>query len=128
MRSVLSGLLRTALLIKTLDDFWPLCCSSPAGVQLTQQLHREMAACLSDLSSLCSVLTHTAHGKDPNLSLLLGISSVPVVLDQCDDWNSPAVLQKKLQEALQLRRDVEALRTTVSDRYAQDMGDNCTTQ
>ncbi|KAG9283854.1 centrosomal protein of 85 kDa [Astyanax mexicanus] len=99
-----------------------------AGVQLTQQLHREMAACLSDLSSLCSVLTHTAHGKDPNLSLLLGISSVPVVLDQCDDWNSPAVLQKKLQEALQLRRDVEALRTTVSDRYAQDMGDNCTTQ
>uniref|UniRef100_A0A8B9HLL5 Centrosomal protein 85 n=1 Tax=Astyanax mexicanus TaxID=7994 RepID=A0A8B9HLL5_ASTMX len=95
--------------------------------QLTQQLHREMAACLSDLSSLCSVLTHTAHGKDPNLSLLLGIT-VPVVLDQCDDWNSPAVLQKKLQEALQLRRDVEALRTTVSDRYAQDMGDNCTTQ
>lgn len=100
----------------------------PAGVQLTQQLHREMAACLSDLSSLCSVLTHTAHGKDPNLSLLLGISSVPVVLEQCDDWHSPAVLQRKLQEALQLRRDVEALRTTVSDRYAQDMGDNCTTQ
>ncbi|XP_072548625.1 centrosomal protein of 85 kDa [Salminus brasiliensis] len=101
----------------------------PGGVQLTQQLHREMAACLSDLNSLCSILTHTAQGKDPNLSMLLGISSAPVVSEQCgEDWLSPAVLQRKLQEALQLRRDVEALRTTVSDRYAQDMGDNCTTQ
>ncbi|XP_066499423.1 centrosomal protein of 85 kDa [Hoplias malabaricus] len=98
------------------------------GVKLTQQLHREMEACLRDLNSICNVVTHTAHGKDPNLSMLLGISSAPVVLEQSEDWLSPAVLQRKLQEVLQLRRDVEALRTTVSDRYAQDMGDNCTTQ
>ncbi|GAA6085773.1 centrosomal protein of 85 kDa isoform X1, partial [Tachysurus ichikawai] len=52
----------------------------------------------------------------------------PVVSEPCDDWQNPAVLQNKLQEALQLRRDVEELRNTVSDRYAQDMGENCTTQ
>ncbi|XP_076869397.1 centrosomal protein of 85 kDa isoform X2 [Brachyhypopomus gauderio] len=99
----------------------------PATGQLTQQLHREMAACLRDLRSLCSVLTQRAQGHDPNLSLLLGISS-PAVSEVCEDWLSPAVLQRKLQEALELRHEVEDLRTTVSDRYAQDMGDNCTTQ
>lgn len=55
-------------------------------------------------------------------------SAAPAVPDQNEDWLSPVVLQRKLQEALQLRRDVEALRNTVSDRYAQDMGENCTTQ
>ncbi|KAF4076185.1 hypothetical protein AMELA_G00227440 [Ameiurus melas] len=101
--------------------------SSVCDVRLAQQLLGEMATCLSDLRSLCSVLTHTAHGRDPNLSLLLGVSA-PVVSEACDDWLNPAVLQKKLQEALQLRGDVEDLRNTVSDRYAQDMGENCTTQ
>ena len=48
--------------------------------------------------------------------------------EQVEDWLCPEVLQKKLVEAQQLRRDVEELRTTVSDRYAQDMGENCTTQ
>ncbi|TUA69867.1 Centrosomal protein of 85 kDa [Bagarius yarrelli] len=101
--------------------------SSVCDVRLTQQLLTEMALCLTDLRSLCSVLTHTAHGQDPNLSMLLGISA-PAVSAPCDDWLNPAVLQNKLQEALQLRRDVEELRNTVSDRYAQDMGENCTTQ
>ncbi|KAI4876575.1 hypothetical protein NFI96_001546 [Prochilodus magdalenae] len=104
-------------------------CLQPAGVRLTRQLYTEMEACLIDLRSLCSVLTHTAQGKDPNLSMLLGISSAaPAATALGEDWLSPAVLQRKLQEALQLRRDVEALRTAVSDRYAQDMGENCTTQ
>lgn len=48
--------------------------SSVCDVRLAQQLLDEMASCLSDLRSLCSVLTHTAHGRDPNLSLLLGIT------------------------------------------------------
>lgn len=101
--------------------------SSVCDVRLTRQLLTEMALCLTDLRSLCSVLTHTAHGQDPNLSMLLGISA-PALSEPCDDWLNPAVLQNKLQEALQLRQDVEELRNTVSDRYAQDMGENCTTQ
>lgn len=28
----------------------------------------------------------------------------------------------------QLKKDIEDLRTNISDRYAQDMGDNCITQ
>uniref|UniRef100_A0AAZ3Q9K5 Centrosomal protein of 85 kDa-like CC4 coiled-coil domain-containing protein n=1 Tax=Oncorhynchus tshawytscha TaxID=74940 RepID=A0AAZ3Q9K5_ONCTS len=84
-----------------------------------KRLHVEMASCLCDLRSLCNVLTQRSQGRDPNLSLLLG---------QVEDWLSHEVLQRKLTEAQRLRRDVEELRTTVSDRYAQDMGENCITQ
>lgn len=48
--------------------------------------------------------------------------------EQDEDWMSPEVLQKKLVEAQQLRRDVEELRNVILDRYAQDMGENCITQ
>lgn len=46
----------------------------PAGARLTQRLHAEIASCLSDLRSLCSILTQRAQGQDPNLSLLLGLT------------------------------------------------------
>lgn len=124
----------------------------PSGARLTQKLHAEIASCLSDLRSLCSILTQRAQGKDPNLSLLLGLTGkhwfffifwhlqhtkklscspppVPqLVTEPAEDWMNPEVLQKKLVEAQQLRRDVEELRKVILDRYAQDMGDNCITQ
>ncbi|PKU32907.1 centrosomal protein of 85 kda [Limosa lapponica baueri] len=45
-----------------------------------------------------------------------------------DDLLSPDGLAKKLAEVKQLHKEVEDLRTAISDRYAQDMGDNCITQ
>lgn len=48
--------------------------------------------------------------------------------EPAEDWMNPEVLQKKLVEAQQLRRDVEELRKVIMDRYAQDMGENCITQ
>lgn len=68
-------------------------------------------SCDSDATSVCSFA-----------------APPPPVGEQWEDWLSPEGLQKKLLEAQQLRRDVEELRTTVSDRYAQDMGENCITQ
>lgn len=62
------------------------------------------------------------------VSVCLFAAAPPPVGEQWEDWLSPEGLQKKLLEAQQLRRDVEELRTTVSDRYAQDMGENCITQ
>lgn len=44
------------------------------------------------------------------------------------DFQKPDVIRRKLEEVQQLRRDIEDLRTTMSDRYAQDMGENCVTQ
>uniref|UniRef100_A0A3Q0RT00 Centrosomal protein 85 n=1 Tax=Amphilophus citrinellus TaxID=61819 RepID=A0A3Q0RT00_AMPCI len=100
----------------------------PAGANLTKRLHVEIASCLSDLRSLCSILTQRAQGQDPNLSLLLGLTAPPSMAEQDEDWMNPEVLQKKLVEAQQLRRDVEELRNVILDRYAQDMGENCITQ
>lgn len=48
---------------------------SDETAHLIQELHRELASCLQDLQSVYSVVTQRAQGKDPNLSLLLGICS-----------------------------------------------------
>ncbi|NXA06256.1 CEP85 protein, partial [Sapayoa aenigma] len=96
--------------------------------RLTQELHGELASCLQDLQSVYSIVTQSAQGKDPNLSLLLGIHSVQYSAKEKDDLLSPDGLAKKVVEVKQLHKEVEELRTAISDRYAQDMGDNCITQ
>ncbi|KAM6043627.1 centrosomal protein of 85 kDa isoform 5-T6 [Theristicus caerulescens] len=96
--------------------------------RLAQELHSELASCLQDLQSVYSIVTQRAQGKDPNLSLLLGIRSVQYSAKEKDDLLSPDGLAKKLVEVKQLHKEVEDLRTAISDRYAQDMGDNCITQ
>ncbi|NXH48862.1 CEP85 protein, partial [Dicaeum eximium] len=96
--------------------------------RLAQELHGELASCLQDLQSVYSIVTQRAQGKDPNLSLLLGIHSVQYPGKEKDDLLSPDGLAKKLVEVKQLHKEVEDLRTAISDRYAQDMGDNCITQ
>lgn len=42
--------------------------------------------------------------------------------------HSTESLSKKLSEVCQLRKDIDELRTIISDCYAQDMGENCITQ
>ncbi|XP_054996311.1 centrosomal protein of 85 kDa isoform X2 [Sorex araneus] len=101
--------------------------SSPDTAQLAFDLHQELASCLQDLQAVCSIVTQRAQGHDPNLSLLLGIHSTQHPGTQLD-LQKPDVLRKKLEEVQQLRHDIEDLRTTMSDRYAQDMGENCVTQ
>ncbi|XP_008584334.1 PREDICTED: centrosomal protein of 85 kDa isoform X1 [Galeopterus variegatus] len=101
--------------------------SSPDTAQLALELHQELASCLQDLQAVCSIVTQRAQGHDPNLSLLLGIHSAQHPDTQLD-LQKPDVIRRKLEEVQQLRRDIEDLRTTMSDRYAQDMGENCVTQ
>ncbi|NXP60902.1 CEP85 protein, partial [Chloropsis cyanopogon] len=96
--------------------------------RLAHELHGELASCLQDLQSVYSIVTQRAQGKDPNLSLLLGIHSVQYPVKEKDDLLSPDGLAKKLVEVKQLHKEVEDLRTAISDRYAQDMGDNCISQ
>ncbi|XP_055981046.1 centrosomal protein of 85 kDa-like isoform X2 [Sorex fumeus] len=97
-------------------------------LDVIDQLFKEMSYCLFDLKALCSILNQRAQGKEPNLSLLLGIRSMNCSAEEVENDHSPETLTKKLSEVCQLRRDIDELRTTISDRYAQDMGDNCITQ
>ncbi|XP_072107706.1 centrosomal protein of 85 kDa-like isoform X2 [Mobula birostris] len=92
-----------------------------------QMVLKEMSNCLHDLQALCNILTQRAQGKEPNLSLLLGIQSLQCSGDE-ENNHSDEFLSKKLTDVYQLRKDIDELRTIISDRYAQDMGDNCITQ
>ncbi|KFP97401.1 Centrosomal protein of 85 kDa-like [Haliaeetus albicilla] len=95
---------------------------------IADQLFKEMSHCLFDLKALCSILTQRAQGKEPNLSLLLGIRSLSCSAEENENYHSTETLSKKLLDVCQLRKDIDELRTIMSDRYAQDMGDNCITQ
>ncbi|XP_019375763.1 PREDICTED: centrosomal protein of 85 kDa-like, partial [Gavialis gangeticus] len=99
-----------------------------AKMPVADQLFKEMSHCLFDLKALCSILTQRAQGKEPNLSLLLGIRSMSSSAEESEHYQSTETLSKKLLDVCQLRKDIDELRTTISDRYAQDMGDNCITQ
>ncbi|XP_069478945.1 centrosomal protein of 85 kDa isoform X2 [Ambystoma mexicanum] len=98
------------------------------AAKLLAQLYRDLFWCLQDLQSVCSTITQRSQGKDPNLSLLLGIHSVPPDMEDSENVQSPEVLARKLSEVKQLHKDIVELRTAISDRYASDMGDNCVTQ
>ncbi|XP_072357116.1 centrosomal protein of 85 kDa isoform X2 [Scyliorhinus torazame] len=98
------------------------------SMQLLERLHLELARSLHDLQAICNILTQRAQGKDPNLSLLLGIQSMHCSNAEEGDWQNMELLTKRLTEVRQLGRDIDELRTRISDRYAQDMGDNCITQ
>lgn len=105
----------------------PVSPSSLDTAQLAFELHQELASCLQELQAVCSIVTQRAQGHDPNLSLLLGIHSAQHPGTPLD-LQKPDVIRRKLEEVQQLRRDIEDLRTAMSDKYAQDMGENCVTQ
>ncbi|MEJ1286765.1 centrosomal protein of 85 kDa-like isoform X2 [Cricetulus griseus] len=109
--------------LQTIHSKWPV-----FDLTVIDQLFKEMSYCLFDLKALCSILNQRAQGKEPNLSLLLGIRSMNCSAEETEHDHSPEALTKKLSDVCQLRRDIDELRTTISDRYAQDMGDNCVTQ
>nr|XP_046228293.1 centrosomal protein of 85 kDa-like isoform X3 [Scatophagus argus] len=93
------------------------------------QLLKEMSLCLLDLQALCSILTQRAQGKEPNLSLLLDIKSLSVSGQESDCRDMvEEELRFKLQEVSELRKDIDKLRKSISDRSAQYMDDSCVSQ
>lgn len=102
--------------------------TQPLDVQSSQlfTLYKEMNRCQKDLRSICCLLSQRVQGVDPNLSMLIGVHSV-TDLDEQEDLDVFS-LERYLSGVDKLKRDIEELRTTISDCYAQDMGDNCITQ
>ncbi|XP_072821892.1 centrosomal protein of 85 kDa-like isoform X2 [Vicugna pacos] len=84
-------------------------------LSVIDQLFKEMSYCLFDLKALCSILNQRAQAMNCSA-------------EETENDHSPETLTKKLSDVCQLRRDIDELRTTLSDRYAQDMGDSCVTQ
>ncbi|CAN9507563.1 unnamed protein product [Ophioblennius macclurei] len=85
------------------------------------QLLKEMSLCLLDLQALCSILIQRAQGKEPSLSLLLGMKSFGVSSEGEEEEEGEAAVTEveglsfKLLGVGQLRRDIDELRKTISD-------------
>ncbi|KAK5853338.1 hypothetical protein PBY51_007132 [Eleginops maclovinus] len=93
------------------------------------RLLKEMSLCLLDLQALCSILAQRAQGKEPNLSLLLGMKSLSVSAEESDSREVvEEELRVKLLEVGRLRGDIDDLRWSISERYAQGKGDSCVSQ
>ncbi|XP_034006469.1 centrosomal protein of 85 kDa-like isoform X1 [Trematomus bernacchii] len=93
------------------------------------RLLKEMSLCLLDLQALCSILAQRAQGKEPNLSLLLGMKSLSVSAEESDSREEvEEELRVKLLEVARLRGDIDDLRRSISERYAQGQGDSCVSQ
>lgn len=113
------------------EDGLLVCHVAPVPMHDVNLLLKEMSLCLLDLKALCSVLSQRARGQEPNLALLLGIKSMSVSGEEHEGGDvaeEDNVLRTKVQEVSQLRRNIDELRKSISDRYAQDMGENCVTQ
>ncbi|NXH15627.1 CE85L protein, partial [Bucco capensis] len=95
---------------------------------VAEQLFKELSHCLFELKALYSILTQIAQGKEPNVSLLLGIQSLSCSTEEKESCQSTESLSKQLSDVCQLRKDIDELRTIMSERYAQYVGDSCITQ
>ncbi|XP_049446622.1 centrosomal protein of 85 kDa-like isoform X2 [Epinephelus fuscoguttatus] len=114
---------------RQVDEGLPVTPLSHVEMPELGRLLKEMSLCLLDLQALCSILAQRAQGKEPNLSLLLGMKSLSVSAEESDSREVvEEELRFKLLEVGQLRRDIDELRKSISDRYAQYMGDSCVSQ
>ncbi|RVE55888.1 hypothetical protein OJAV_G00230580 [Oryzias javanicus] len=95
-----------------------LCVPSGRGKSEVDQLLKEMSLCLLDLQALCKILAQRAQGKEPNLSLLLGIKSEEM---DCRVEEEEEV-SVKLLEVCRLRKDIDELRRNISERYDHFLG------
>ncbi|XP_072296256.1 centrosomal protein of 85 kDa-like [Eucyclogobius newberryi] len=86
----------------------------PQRPEVTQLL-RDMSVCVRDLQNLGTVLSQRAQGQEPNLSVLLGIKSLSLSVEESDRREpKDEELTMKLQEVAKLRRDIEELRRTMA--------------
>ncbi|XP_077367333.1 centrosomal protein of 85 kDa-like isoform X2 [Festucalex cinctus] len=96
-----------------------------ANVEMPQvgQLFKELSLCLLDLQALRSILVQRAQGKELNLSLLLGMTSLNLSAEEseCGAAREDGV-PLKLLEVGQLRRGIDELRKNISECYSHYVG------
>ncbi len=92
-------------------------------------LAREMSRCARDLSSLSQSARLLARGEDPGVSQLLGITSPGGYVEEGDpELQSPAARLARaralLGEVKETREAIAGLRNDLSEKYAENLGDN----
>ena len=106
-------------------------------------LSRELGKCVHDLQSLSAVTKQLLDGQDPNVSALLGIKDYGVTRvdaassgDEtdgggCQGQHQPlrerlAAVEEQCAKVKEIRSDIKSIRESVSDKYAETLGDNMT--
>ncbi|CAH1229051.1 CEP85 [Branchiostoma lanceolatum] len=102
--------------------------NSAENTKLSQRLYRELGVCQSELQALVQVLMQRAEGKEPNMSILLGLKEPSTPPDDEQQGQNGHNLKTKLAQIRELRKEVDQLRSLISNKYAEDMGDNCIMQ
>ncbi|KAI8498654.1 regulation of mitotic centrosome separation, partial [Branchiostoma belcheri] len=102
--------------------------NSAENTKLSQRLYRELGVCQSELQALVQVLMQRAEGKEPNMSILLGLKEPSTPPDDDQQGQNGHNLKTKLAQIRELRKEVDHLRSLISNKYAEDMGDNCIMQ
>ena len=118
---------------------------------LYRSLAQEMSRCLREIKSLSETTKQIVGGEDPNVSVLLGLrdlsgnrnngsdppelTGVNCVSGDGDETNGHdgrlAMLRSQLSDVKAVRVDLAKIRDSISEKYAENLGDNfnsCITQ
>lgn len=96
---------------------------STEAVSARNLLHGCQGA-ITDLSGVVQVCLTRSRGGEPNMQQLLGLNSSFSAPNPEDS----STFEDKLVELQQIQSEIEYLRTTVADMYAEEVGNNCGTQ
>ncbi|XP_020626663.1 centrosomal protein of 85 kDa-like [Orbicella faveolata] len=105
--------------------------SSKEKLESQRKLWKELSECTAELKSVVQVCRERKQGKDPDMSILLGLRSTTTDEEEADSKDSSDdvdVIKSKINGVQQLRLDVEDLRKFICDQYAEDIGNNCRMQ
>ncbi len=96
---------------------------------LLVQLTREQAQCALELRALASTAGKLAEGQEPSIKDLLALD--PLTQDEQSEEDRSKRLKNMLETVREVRRDVGDIRESMSETYADTLGNNmvsCITQ
>ncbi|XP_027052530.1 centrosomal protein of 85 kDa-like [Pocillopora damicornis] len=105
--------------------------NSKEKLESQRKLWKELSECTAELTAVVQVCRERREGKDPDMSVLLGLRSTSMDEDDSeskDTSDDVDAVKSKINQVQRLRSDVEDLRKFISDQYAEDIGNNCRMQ
>ena len=88
----------------------------------------QVSLCVDDFQSLITLLSSMVDGQDPNCSVLLGAPRLVSDHSSSAAGTEEPHPQRQLDQVQRLREEVERLRTVVTERYADQIANDCAVQ
>ena len=102
---------------------------------LYRSLAQELSRCLREMKSLSETTKQIVGGEDPNVSVLLGLRDLSgndgAAVGGSGHDDRVATLRTQLSDVKAVRADLAKIRDSISEKYADNLGDNfnsCITQ